>query len=302
MKDLKGKNCLITGAANGIGRCLAHELCREGMKLLLVDLDIEGLEKVKTEIEEMGGEASTARCDVSSFDEIKALEKESRERMDHVDLLINNAGIAGAGLVEELDPDEWKNVFDVNTWSIVYSVRAFLPAMIERGTGHIVNTGSGAGVVGIPYHIQYVVSKFAVVGISEAIYSEIKHAYPGIDVSVICPSYLNTRIIDRTEVRLPTKLVSELTEDEFNERIEEFKKHFWVRYNAKGMPLEKAVKKYVKGIKKGKLYIFDDPQLNFALFLKGVSDRLYRMALRREGRGHLKMIRDTFIDMGVKVK
>jgi len=302
MKDLKGKNCLLTGAASGIGRIMAHELTREGMKLMLVDLDMDGLEKVKAEVENMGGEATTARCDVSSFDETMALEEEARSRMGHVDLLINNAGIAGAGLVEELDPSEWKKVFDVNTWSIVYAARAFLPAMIERGSGHFVSTGSGAGIVGIPYHIQYVVSKFAVVGISEAIYSEIKHVYPGIDVSVICPSYLNTRIIDRTEVRLPTKFVSDITEEEFNERIEEFKKHFWVKYNKKGMPVEKAVKKYVKGIKKGKLYIFDDPQLNFALFLKGVSDRLYRMALRREGRGHLDMIRDTFKDMGVTVK
>lgn len=302
MKDLKGKNCLITGAASGIGRSLALGLAREGMKLFLVDLDMNGMEEVKKEIEENGGQALTGRCDVSSYEEITNLEKDAASRMGHIDLLINNAGIAGAGLVEELEPDEWKRVLDINTWSIIYSVRAFLPAMIERGSGHIVNTGSGAGVVGIPYHIQYVVSKFAVVGLSEALYSELKHVYPGINVSVICPSYLNTRIIDRTNIKLPSKMVMDISEEEFNQRIEEFKKLFWVRYNQKGMSLDKAVGKYISGIKKNKLYIFDTPQLNFALFLKGVSDYLYRMVLRHEGRGHLKMIRDTLSDMGIKVR
>src|SRR5690606_10819240 len=140
--------------------------------------------------------ACSFRCDVSVYEEVLTLETAARAAMGPVDLLINNAGIAAAGLVEELEPHEWTRVVEVNFWSIVYAVRAFLPGMIERGHGHIVNTASGAGVVGIPYHIQYVVSKFAVVGLTEALYSEIKHAYPGIDVSMICPSYLNTRIID----------------------------------------------------------------------------------------------------------
>jgi len=301
MKDLKGGNCLITGAASGIGRSLALGLTREGMNLFLVDLDMAGLEAVKEEIGRAGGRALTARCDVSNFDEIKALELDARARMGEIDLLVNNAGIAGAGLAEELDPVDWMKVLEINTWSIIYSVRAFLPAMIKRGRGHIVNTGSGAGVVGIPYHIQYVVSKFAVVGLSEALYSEIKHVHPGIDVSVICPSYLKTRIIDRTNVKLPSKLVPEITAEEFGKRTEEFKKYFWERYNKQGMSVEKAVDIYIKGIKKGNLYIFDTAQLRVALVIKGLSDRLYRKILRREGYGHLKMIKDTFSDMGIKV-
>lgn len=302
MRDLQGKNCLITGAASGIGRSLARGLADEGMRLLLVDLDMDGLEKVRQEIEHVGGFVRTARCDVSSFDEMKNLEADARARMGSLDLLINNAGIAGAGFVEELEPQDWKRVFDVNTWSIIYSVRAFLPAMIERGSGHIVNTGSGAGVVGIPYHIQYVVSKFAVVGLTEALYSELKHVYPGIDISVICPTYLNTGIIDRTEMRLSSKLAVDLDGEALNGRIEEFKKRFWVKYTGRGMSVDRAVAKYIAGIRKGKLYIFDRRQMNFALFLKGVSDSLYRMALRHEGRGHLGMIQDTLSEMGIRIK
>jgi NAD(P)-dependent dehydrogenase (short-subunit alcohol dehydrogenase family) len=213
MKDLRGKNALVTGAASGIGRALSLALAREGMTLFLVDLDTAGMATLATEIEGVGGRAFTARCNVARYDEVLALADDAQARMGPVDLLVNNAGIGGAGLVEELEPEAWQQVFDVNTWSIVYAVRAFLPAMIARGTGHIVNTGSGAGIVGIPYHIQYVVSKFAVVGLTEALYSEIKHAHPGIDISVICPSYLNTRIIDRTDIQLPAKLVSGIDAD-----------------------------------------------------------------------------------------
>ena len=128
MKDLRGKKCIVTGAASGIGRSLARGLAREGMQLLLVDIDLAGLEKVSREIEQERGRALVAKCDVSSFDEIKKLEEDARARLGHVDLLINNAGRGGVnGLVEELDPADWARVLDVNLWSIIYSVRTFLP-------------------------------------------------------------------------------------------------------------------------------------------------------------------------------
>lgn len=302
MKDLRGKRALVTGAASGIGRALALALAREGMDLLLVDLDGEGAQSAAAEIAAMGRRALAARCDVSDHAAVRALADDAEARLGPVDLLVNNAGIGGAGLVEELEPDEWKRVFEVNTWSIVYAVRAFLPRMIARGHGHIVNTGSGAGIVGIPYHIQYVVSKFAVVGITEALYSEIKHVHPGIDISVICPTYLNTRIIDRTDIRLPAKLVPAAHAADFEARKEEFKRHFWVRYNKHSMDLDRAVARYVRGIRQGRLYIHDSPRLRVAQVIKGLSDAAYRAVLRREGRGHLDMIAGALRDMGIPGK
>lgn len=299
MKELRGKNCLITGAASGIGRALASGLAREGMRLFLADRDTLGLYCTASEIEKGGGTAFTFTCDVSVFDEIKAMQEAAELCMGPVDLLVNNAGIAAAGLVEEMEPDEWKRVFDVNTWSIVYAVRAFLPGMLARGSGHIVNTGSGAGVVGIPYRIQYVASKFAVTGLTEALYSEIKHLHPGINVSVICPSYLNTRIIDRTDLKLPASMLANVHEEEFARRMDEFKLHYWKRYNQQSMSMEQAVRRYIAGIKKDRLYIYDSQQLRLALAIKAVSDSLYRMVLRREGKKHLNMIRSTLNDMGI---
>jgi short-subunit dehydrogenase len=175
--------------------------------------------------------------------------------------------------------------------------------MIERGSGHIVNTASAAGVVGLPYGIAYVVSKFAVIGLTEALYSEIKHAHPGIDVSVICPTGVLTNIQDRTEIRLPRKLVTDISEEEFNHRTEEYKK-IGLEIVKKQMKLlttaDKAASKYIAGIKKGKLYIFDTFISTLALGAK-TNDTIYRWALRLLGRKQLKRIKAILTEMGIKV-
>ncbi len=300
MKNLKGKNCVLTGAASGIGRAMAHGLAREGMNLCLVDLDMEGLEKVKAEIEPAGAVKMLSRTDVANRDEVNKLAEESWERLGGVDLLINNAGIAGAGLVEELEPDDWKKVLDVNLWSIIYAVRAFLPKMLQRGMGHFVNTASGAGIVGVPYHIQYVASKFAVVGITEALYSEIKHVHKGIRFSAICPTYLRTNIISRTHFRLSEKFVADVSREELEGRRDEFSRIFWEKYTKGAPSLETVAKKYIKGIKKGRLHIFDTRLLNLAMVLKGLSDKLYKRALRKEGKRDLRLISETIAEMGLK--
>lgn len=300
MKQLQGKNCLITGAASGIGRSLALGLAKEGMNLFLVDIDMEALEETRREIVCSGAKVFTARCDVSKLEDFKRIAGDVSLQMGTLDLLINNAGIAAGGLVESIEPGQWEHVLAVNTWSIIYSISVFLPGMLERGSGHIVNVGSGAGIVGIPYHIQYVVSKFAVVGITEALYSEIKHAYKGIDFSVICPTYLKTNIIQRTPIRISKKLVKRVSQEELEQREEEFRENFWEKYTKGAPPVDKVVKKYIRGIKKGKLYIFDTPQLRVASVLKGFSDSVYRNILRSEGRGHLKMIKETLNEMGIQ--
>lgn len=302
MKKLKGKNCLITGAASGIGRSLALGLAREGMHLFLADIDMGGLEKVREEIKESGTKVFLGKGDVSKYEDVERLAHEFHATLGDVDLLINNAGIAGAGLIEDVTLAEWKQVIDVNTWSIIYAIRVFLPGMIQRGSGHIVNTGSGAGIVGIPYHAQYIASKFAVVGITEALYSEIKHTHKNINFSVICPTFLKTNIIDRTPVSVPYSLFADVDREEIESRMDEFKSIFWEKYNEGAPPVDRVVKQYIKGIKKNKLYIFDMVQLRIALLLKGAFEPLYRSVLRAEGRRHLKMIEDSFAEMGLRTK
>lgn len=298
-RSLRGETCVITGAASGIGRALALGLHREGMRLVLVDLNLAGLDEVCGEIRAAGGEAHAFRCDVSSPDYMHALAAFAIESLGHVYMLINNAGIGSGGLVEELRPEEWRPNLDVNLWSIIYSLDAFLPHLIERRAGHIVNVGSGAGIVGIPYHIPYVVSKFAVTGATEALYSELSQSQPNIAVSLICPYFLQTRIIDRSDLQIPKRLLAEEHREEAARRMDEFKQIFWRKYTAGALPVEKAAARYIKGIKRRRLYIFDNPVLHLAQFIKAIPGPAYGWVLRAEERRHINLIRECFNEMGI---
>ena len=139
-------------------------------------------------------------------------------------------------------------------------------------------------------------------GITEALYSEIKHTHKNINFSVICPTFLKTNIIDRTPISVPYSLLNDVDKEEVETRMGEFKSIFWEKYTHGAPPVDKVVKQYIKGIKKNKLYIFDMVQLRFALFLEGVFEPGYRWALRSEGRRHLKMIEDTFAEMGIETR
>ncbi len=298
MKKLKDKNCLLTGGATGIGRCLAIGLAKEGMNLFIADIDVEGLEKVKKEIEGFGVKVFTGRVDISRYEDFENLAKQVYSELGDIDLLINNAGIAGGGLVEALELEEWKHVLDINLWGIIHSLKVFLPRMVERGSGHIVNTGSGAGVVGIPYHIHYIASKFAVAGISEALYSELSHK--GIKVSVICPTYLKTNIIDRTPIKVVEKFIESEDPEDVKKKAAEFKRLFWEKYMANSMSVEQAARRYIKGIKKDRLYIFDSRRPRIGMFLKAVFERLYKKVLRSECNKDIKMIEEVLSELGIK--
>ncbi|MHA1279199.1 MAG: SDR family NAD(P)-dependent oxidoreductase [Candidatus Helarchaeota archaeon] len=296
MVKLKGKNGLLTGAASGIGRALALGLAKEGVNLLLADIDMKNLEDVKREIEVTGVQVFTTKCDVSKYEDFIKLANTFYTNFNNLDLLINNAGIGSGAFAETMDLDDWKKIFGINLWSIIYSLKVFLPRMLERGTGHIVNTGSGAGVVGQPFHLDYVASKFAVVGISEGLYSEIRDR--GINVSVICPTVIKTNIIDRSDVKVPPWMLNQLNPSELEEKKELFKRAFWRLYTEKGLTPEKAAKRYIKGIKKRKLYIYDKRIVPFAIFIKAAFQGFYKRILRGQGRHHLKMIDEALGEAG----
>ncbi len=120
MKDLKNKNCFLTGAASGIGRSFALALAKEGMNLYISDINMERLESVKKEVEELGAKVFTARCDVSKFEDFEKAANDFHSKLGDVDLLINNAGISVGGSIEELELEDWKEVLDINLWSIIY--------------------------------------------------------------------------------------------------------------------------------------------------------------------------------------
>ena len=263
MKELKNKNCLITGAASGIGRSFALALAKEGMNLYITDINVEGLKKVKAESEELGATVYSDMCDVSKFEDFKTIAENFYSKLGDVDLLINNAGIAIAGGIESLEIEDWKKVLDVNLMSIIYSNKVFVPRMLERGSGHIVNVSSGSGLFGSSEPLPYITSKFAVVGLSEALFSRLKPA--GINVSVIVPTIIRTNIWNTSEIKTSPKLL----EDFGKEKIEKIYEELIGQISKSGMSSNRAVKKYIRGIKKDQLYIFDNKTLLEILALKG---------------------------------
>ncbi len=301
MKKLKGKNCLITGAASGIGRQLALQLAKEGMNLFLSDIVMDKLEEVKEEIEKMGNKVFICKCDVSKFDEMQHLADVFFKKYEDLDLLINNVGIAGGGFIEAIELSEWKRVFEVNFWSIVYAIKIFLPKMLERGSGHFVSTGSGAGIVGLPAHPHYVASKFAVVGLTEALYSELYNS--GINFSVICPIRVNTNIGMTSPITIDPSLLTETDPEEIKKKFQTFREIWWEDYFSMAIEPEYAAKKYIKGIKKNKLYIFDKRRVRLAMFIKAVGlKHVYKAVLRKLSEEDISAIEKGLVESGLSTR
>jgi len=294
MKDLKGKNCFITGAASGIGRSLAIELAREGMNLYITDINLEGLENVKKEIEEIGVKIFSGKCDVSNFEDWKKCGEDFRSKLGDIDLLVNNAGIAIAGNLIELELKDWEKVLGVNLWSIIHSLKTFVPRMMKRGSGHIVNVASGAGIFGSPEPLPYITSKFAVVGLSEALFGNL-HGL-GINVSIILPAIIATNIWTSSEAKLPQKMI----EDFGAQKIEEISQQFREQFLKVAVSPDVVAKTYVKEIKEDKLYICENKDYFNILALKGKPEQ-FENALKLIHAERAKSVRDLYHTAGINI-
>ncbi|MFZ0930514.1 MAG: SDR family NAD(P)-dependent oxidoreductase [Syntrophobacteraceae bacterium] len=191
--EIQGKIAVVTGAASGIGRFTAIALAREGADLVLADLNRDGLAEVRNEIEAMGRRGLAVPTDVTKLKDIQNLYDRSISEMGQVDILMNNAGVHMTGPVEKMAVDDWKWIVDINLWGVVNGIHVFLPHMLDRGSGHIVNTASSAGLAGgLDRSIPYTMTKFAVVGLSEGLAVYLRNK--GIGVTMICPGMVSTNI------------------------------------------------------------------------------------------------------------
>lgn len=197
MQDLKGKVAVITGGADGIGKALAVAAATEGMKLVLADIDADKLNNTVEELAGTGAEVIGLRTDVSSESSVQALADAAFERFGNVHLLINNAGVALAKSAWETTQKDWEWVMGVNLYGVTNGLRAFIPRMLEKGEeGHIVNTASIAGLLSEPALAAYNVSKFGVVTLSEGLHHDLTLRKAKINVSVLCPGWVKTRIAE----------------------------------------------------------------------------------------------------------
>lgn len=200
MKDFQNKVAVITGGASGFGREFATIGANLGMKLVLADVQQEGLDKAKAELEAQGAQVLAMRCDVRKAEQIQALADATMDRFGAVHLVFNNAGVGSGGLIWENSVADWEWVLGVNLWGVIHGVRVFTPLMLECAKkepgyeGHIVNTASMAGLLNAPNMGVYNVSKHAVVSLSETLYQDLQLIKAPIGASVLCPYFVPTGI------------------------------------------------------------------------------------------------------------
>jgi NAD(P)-dependent dehydrogenase (short-subunit alcohol dehydrogenase family) len=193
MRELAGKTAFVTGGAGGIGLALGRAFAEAGMKVMLADIEAEALSAAVRSLHNVGPEVRGVICDVADPASVDRAAKESFEVFGKVHVVCNNAGVAAAGGVDDISLDNWRWVLDVNLMGVLHGVRAFLAHIRAHCEGgHFVNTASMAGMDGGLGFSPYTASKFAVVGMSEGLSEQLKPY--GIGVSVLCPSFVRTRI------------------------------------------------------------------------------------------------------------
>jgi len=198
MKEFKDKVAVITGAASGIGLGIARRAVKEGMKVVLADIEKDALKQTEEELKSAGAEVISVVTDVSKLEDIENLAQKTIEAFGEVHLLCNNAGVAAPGALWECILSDWKWVIGVNLWGVINGIQTFLPIMLQQDSEcHIVNTSSMAGLLhGDGINGIYSVTKQAVVALSESLRTGFANPLFGtkIGVSVLCPGVVNTKI------------------------------------------------------------------------------------------------------------
>jgi NAD(P)-dependent dehydrogenase (short-subunit alcohol dehydrogenase family) len=211
MKDLSGKTAVITGAASGMGRAFAERFADEGMNIVLADVEVPRLEEATESVKARGVDAIAVPTDVSDAQAVDRLRDAALDRFGRVNLLCNNAGVAGQMRRGEMDLNDWRWVLGVNLWGVIHGHHSFLPHLREHGDGHIVNTASMAGH--FPGHSAYSASKWAVVAITEGLFQQLRMEGSTVGVSCLCPGWVATDIMtsdrNRPEWAAPRALEDE---------------------------------------------------------------------------------------------
>jgi NAD(P)-dependent dehydrogenase (short-subunit alcohol dehydrogenase family) len=193
MRSFPSHRVVITGAGSGLGRALALHFARDGWRVAVTDRDLESATATASEVRGLGGTALALRCDVSSDADVDRLHEVVTAEWQGVDVLVNNAGVAVAGTVEDTPLADWTWALDINLLGAVRICRRFLPLLTKQGAGHVVNVASFAGLANPPALAAYSASKAALISLSETLRFEL--APHGVGVTVVCPSFFKTGLL-----------------------------------------------------------------------------------------------------------
>lgn len=256
------KVAVVTGAASGLGRALALELAGRGARVVGVDIDAEGLEATAS----AAGGACASKCvNVAVLGEMEKMASEVLSEYGRVDLLVNNAGVGVGGELVEVPVGDLDWIVGINLMGPVYGTKLLLPQMIERGSGHVVNVSSVAGLVLLPFHMPYMTTKFAVTGFSEALWAEARRH--GVGVTLVCPAGIRTDIIAHSRLH---------SSDEGQVR---FADKFTRLVDEKGMEPSRAARKVLAAVERDRFLCMIGAQAHLLYYLRRIAPGPWRHAV-----------------------
>ena len=265
--QLGGRTALVTGAASGIGRALALACGRRGARLVICDVNEEGLARTETDLRNLGCEVLARRVDVSREGEVRELATAVHADVPAVDLLVNNAGVGLGGGFLDTRLEDWDWVLGINLRGVILGCHFFVPKMVERGrAGHVVNIASMAAFVPGAMLAAYSTAKCDVLGFSEALADELQ--WHGIGVTAACPGVIDTPIVDSSPMRGP-------------QATEEARRQAKAMFVRRGYTAERTAENILKAVQRGRIVAPISPESWITYGLHRLSPAL----LRRVSRG-----------------
>lgn len=266
MRQLSGKVALVTGAASGIGRETALALAREGVKLIVGDVNEEGLGTIEKELKDVSECLLARRVDVSDRGAMETFAGEVHDVVPALDILMNNAGVGVGGGILDVPLDDWEWIIGINLMGVVHGCHFFVPKMVERGQGgHIVNVSSMLGYWIGPDTISYTTAKHGVFGLSESLREDLQGHHIG--VSTICPGIIDTNIIGSTRFR------GQEDEEAFRQQVDGV-------YKKRNYGPDKVAKAVVKAIKRNKRIVPVSPEAASMYYVNRLWPRMSRAIAR----------------------
>jgi NAD(P)-dependent dehydrogenase (short-subunit alcohol dehydrogenase family) len=267
--DVRGKRCLITGAASGIGRATALAAAARGADLFLTDLQADALEETVAEVRSRGGTVTWSRAaDIADHAAVVALAEEAQAAAGRsMDVVMNVAGIAVWGRIDDLTHDQWRKTIEVNLAGPISVLECFVPPMIAacRG-GHIVNVSSAAGLFGLAWHAPYSASKFGLRGVSEVLRFDLRRH--GIGVSLVCPGGVRTPIVSAVEIAGVDR-----DDPALRPEVERFMRH--------AVSPERAAEAILSGVEKNRYLVFTSNDIRVLHWLQRYFPPVYELAMRK---------------------
>jgi NAD(P)-dependent dehydrogenase (short-subunit alcohol dehydrogenase family) len=267
IRDLRGKRCLITGAASGIGRATAIAAAAQGAELFLTDRNGEGLEQVAAEIRGAGGTVTHfATVDLVNHDAVVAFAAEVHAIAPSMDVVMNVAGISTWGKIEQLEHEHWRRTIEIDLMGPISVLECFVPPMIEaRRGGHVVNVASVAGLFGLPWHAPYSAAKFGLRGVSEVLRFDLRKNRIG--VSLVCPGAVKTPLVGTVEI---------VGVDRESPKM----RRLIALFERRAVSPERVAEKILEAVERNRYLVFTSPDGRILHWVQRHLEPVYRLVMR----------------------